>query len=314
MFAGGCACVASRERQGVLGWQALRFRKVRNKPQRPPSGQARDLLHAVREKAGIAPELIDDEPLHKGDILGIGHHFRSGEARDDAAAVDVANENDGHAARAGEPEIGDVVSSQVDLGHGARAFDEHEIRLTAQTREAIEHGSHELRFQFLILGGLRAANHAALHHNLRPDLTLRLQQNGVHMDAWRDPGGASLESLRPSDLAAIGGDGRVVRHVLRLERPDFEAALAEGAGKPRDDDGLAYIGAGPGKHDRAHEPSTPRWNACPVWRSGQQANWRFVYIVRIAASVCQLVPDVFARIPSFEGSSAKAPFRPVNAA
>jgi hypothetical protein len=37
-------------------------------------------------------------------------------------------------------------------------------------------------------------------------------------------------------------------------------------------------------------------------------------MLRMAASVCQLVPDAFVRFPSSERSSTKSPFRQVNAA
>ena len=43
-------------------------------------------------------------------------------------------------------------------------------------------------------------------------------------------------------------------------------------------------------------------------------NPHFVCILRMAASVCQLVPDAFVRFPSSERSSVKSPFRQVNAA
>jgi hypothetical protein len=46
--------------------------------------------------------------------------------------------------------------------------------------------------------------------------------------------------------------------------------------------------------------------------SGFESNRHFVCISWMAASVCQLVPDPFVRIPSSERSSAKSPCRQVN--
>ena len=192
------------------------------------------------------------KPSTSATILRIGYHFRSCEARNDPAAVDVADQDDGNASRSRKSEIGDVVLPQIDLGHRARAFDEHEIRFAAQTLEAVENSPHETWLELLIFAGLCAADHAALHYDLRPDLALRLQEHGVHVNAGSDTCGACLKRLRPPDLAAICGDGRVVRHVLRLERPHLEAAAMKSAGKASDDDGLAHVGARPGKHDGAH--------------------------------------------------------------
>ena len=55
----------------------------------------------------------------------------------------------------------------------------------------------------------------------------RLQQHGVHVDARRHARGARLQRLGPADLAAVGCHGGVVRHVLRLERHDANAAVRE---------------------------------------------------------------------------------------
>ena len=46
--------------------------------------------------------------------------------------------------------------------------------------------------------------------------------------------------------------------------------------------------------------------------SGTRSNRHFVCILRMAAFVCQLVPDAFVRIPSPERSSAKSPCGQVN--
>ena len=82
---------------------------------------------------------------------------------------------------------------------------------------------------------LRRADDAALHDHLRADLALGLQQHRVHVHAGRHACRPRLQRLRAADLAAIGRDGGVVRHVLRLERPHLEPASREdaGTGPPR---------------------------------------------------------------------------------
>ena len=71
----------------------------------------------------------------------------------------------------------------------------------------------------------------------------------------RDAAGARLQRLGAADLAAVGGDGGVVRHVLRLERRDPQAAIGEGAAQPGDQQRLADIGAGALEHQRRGQPS-----------------------------------------------------------
>ena len=73
------------------------------------------------------------------------------------------------------------------------------------------------------------------HDDLRADIALGLQQHRIHVPAGRDTAGPRLQRLRPADLAAIRGDRRIVRHVLRLERQHFDAARGKGPGEARHD-------------------------------------------------------------------------------
>ena len=75
-----------------------------------------------------------------------------------------------------------------------------------------------------------------------------LRRTGFMWTDGRDAGGAGLQRLGAADLAAGGGDGGVVGHVLRLERADAEAAVGEGAGEAGDDQRLADVGAGALEH------------------------------------------------------------------
>jgi hypothetical protein len=68
--------------------------------------------------------------------------------------------------------------------------------------------------------------------------------------AGRHAGSAGLQGLGAADLAAVGGDGGVVRHVLRLERTHAQAALGQGARQAGHDQRLADIGAGALEHQR----------------------------------------------------------------
>ena len=65
---------------------------------------------------------------------------------------------------------------------------------------------------------------------------------------WLHAGRARLQRLRPSDFTAIGRDGGIVRHVLRLERQHLQASKRERPGKAGNHERLAHVGAGPLKH------------------------------------------------------------------
>ena len=126
-LAAGHAFLASVEGERVLGREAAGIPEEGHEAEAGPAGGLLDRLHAVREQRRVAAELVDDEAGDVGRVLGCDDGLGAGEAGDDAAAVDVADEDDRHVGGAGEAEVGDVAGAQVDLGGRARAFDEDEI-------------------------------------------------------------------------------------------------------------------------------------------------------------------------------------------
>ena len=216
----------------VFGRQPVRRLEERHQAQRAPAGALAHRLHAVVEQGGIAAEAIDDEAHDHVGVGGIDHRLGADQACDHAAAVDVAHQHDGHVGRARKTHVGDVVGAQIDLGRRARAFDQHEIAFAREASEAVEHRAQELGLQSLIFARLGVAHHLALHHDLRADIALGLQQHRVHVDAERNAGGTRLQRLGAADLAAVGGDRGVVRHVLRLERADTKTTARKSARQP----------------------------------------------------------------------------------
>ena len=68
----------------------------RDQAQRRPAGFLRDQVHAIREKAGVATKLVDEKAAHHVGVGRIEHRMRADEARDDAAAIDVADQHHRH--------------------------------------------------------------------------------------------------------------------------------------------------------------------------------------------------------------------------
>ena len=187
------------------------------------------------------------------------------------------------AARA-KPMLAMSLGAQVDLGRRARAFDQHEIALGREASEAVEHGAQQLGLQSLILARLGVADDLALHHDLRADIALGLQQHRVHVHAERHARGARLQRLGAADLAAVGGDRGVVRHVLRLERAHTKAAAREGARQSRDQQRLADVRARALDHDGAggHQNSMPSCAFTPA------AKWCFTRVISVTRSAASI--------------------------
>ena len=209
------------ERQRIFRRQQPRVGKKRHQTERLPSRQLRDARHAFGKERRITAEFVDDEAADQRRVLGRDHGLGADQARNDATAIDVADEHYRHFGGARKAHIGDVVLAQIDFGGTAGAFDQHDVGLGFHACVAVEHERQQLGLHFLIGGRLGAAVDAALHHDLCADLALRLQQHRIHVHARRHPRRARLQRLGAADLAAIGRHRGIVRHVLRLERPDL---------------------------------------------------------------------------------------------
>ncbi len=215
---------------------------------------------AFRKEVRIAVELVDQKGFQPGTIFCGQDVERAGDRGDDAATMDVANQDRRNAGRRGEAHVGEVAVAKVDLAGAAGTFDQHDIAIRGKAAKAVENGRHELLAVPEIVARRHAGLALALDDDLRARGSLGLQQHRVHVDGWLGLGGTGLQGLGTADLAAIGGDGGVVRHVLRLEGADLHSPVGQGAGKAGDDEGLAHIGAGAHQHDgTGHAASQMTW-------------------------------------------------------
>ncbi len=83
------------------------------------------------------------------------------------------------------------------------------------------------------------ARDPAIHHDLRADIGLRLEQHRVHVGVGGQSGGARLERLGPANLAPAGlmghGGCGIVGHILGFEGAHREALPGEQSCHPGDD-------------------------------------------------------------------------------
>ena len=190
----------------------------RNKPKARPAGQILDALHAIGKQGRIAAKLVDEKPYDHFGVGWIEHGLGANDLSDDAAAIDVAGQNHRNTGGAGKTHIGDIVFAQIDFRSAPRAFDEDKIGVFAKGRETVEHDWQKLWFQALVLACLRLAYHPAAQNDLCAISALWLQEDRIHVDAWRYATSFCLGCLGAADFSAIRGHRGVVRHVLRLER------------------------------------------------------------------------------------------------
>ena len=72
------------------------------------------------------------KPRNQRRVLRRDHGFGADEARNDAAAIDVADHHHRHSGGMRKSHIGDVVGPQIDFRGAAGAFDQHDVGLAPQ--------------------------------------------------------------------------------------------------------------------------------------------------------------------------------------
>ena len=196
-------------------------------------------LHPIDEQGRVAAELVDDEAADEALFVHGKQPERPEELGEDAAAVDVADEEDGGIQVAGNGHVDDVGRLQVQLGRAAGALDDQEVEPDAEAVERLDDRRPEGPLALVVLAGRHRPPGVAMNNHLRAVVGLGLEEDRVHVDVGLDPRGERLERLSPADLAAVGADGGVVRHVLRLERRDADAPAGEDPAEGRHQQALA---------------------------------------------------------------------------
>jgi hypothetical protein len=97
-------------------------------------------------------------------ILGIEHSDRAEEVRQQAAAVDVADQNDGNVGSPGQAHVGQIGCAQVDLGRRAGALADDRIEFFSQRAEFVgDNGGQPVSMLEVIAGAQRVDDLAAQH-------------------------------------------------------------------------------------------------------------------------------------------------------
>ena len=216
---------------------------------------------AIFEEFHVAVELVDDETLEAGPVFGLQHRKGADDGGNHAAAVDIAHEEGRNIDGLGKAHVGKIAIAQVDFGGASRTFHDDEVGLLGELPEAFDNGGHELLAVLEKIARRHGGGALALNDDLGAGGGFGFQQHRVHVNGCGLPGGAGLQGLGPADLAAIAGDGGIVRHVLRLEGHHFQSAPGEGAAEAGGHQGFAHVGAGAHEHEGAglHGASHMTW-------------------------------------------------------
>ena len=96
------------------------------------NGQVRFVFkhgEAGAENFDVTAEFIDDKSLDAVALVRLQQLYGAEKLREHAAAVDVADEQNGRIDKLCEPHVHDVIRFQVDLRRAARALDDDNVKI-----------------------------------------------------------------------------------------------------------------------------------------------------------------------------------------
>ena len=170
-----------------------------------------EIVESGFEQRHVAAELVDEERRDACAMRRFEQLDRADELREDAAAIDIADEHDRRLGALGHLHVHDIARLQVDLGGRAGAFDDDEVvTLRAGAASAVARStsrSSGLR-RWYSAKCIRATETARAPPPAIAVPLSGLSRIGFMSTCGRDARGLGLHGLRAADLAAVGRDER----------------------------------------------------------------------------------------------------------
>src|SRR5690606_28104925 len=200
------------------------------------------------QQADIAAKAVDDKAEYTPLLAGRQQLQRTHEMGEDAAAIDVGDQQHRTVDGFGEAHVGDVAIAQVDFRRTAGALDDDHVVLRAQPLMRFEHRMHRNLFVIVIRARFHRADRPAVNDYLGAGVAVRFQQHRIHVGVRIEKTRLRLHRLRATYFATVDGDGTVERHVLWLERCNAYAAPRQHATNSRNQRAFSGIRSGALNH------------------------------------------------------------------
>ena len=134
---GPCRSGGLVERHRILGGQPPRVGEMRDDAEAGPAGARLDEGRRLQKTASGSPwKLLMMNPLIRCASSALEDRLGPDERGDDAAAMDVADEEDRNVRRLRKAHIGKIAVAQIDLGRAAGAFDDDEVGFARERSES----------------------------------------------------------------------------------------------------------------------------------------------------------------------------------
>ena len=157
-------------------------------------------LESGIEHALVAAELVDQVARDQRAVGVVDDRPVPVDRREDAATVDVSDEQGGQPEPRGEAEVDVVTGPEVDLSRGAGSLGNDEVVGLLQFGVGLEGRCSQSTASGGVLAGLERAARLAAQDDEGPTVRRRLEQDGVHHRGRFDARGERLQVLGAPDL------------------------------------------------------------------------------------------------------------------
>ena len=124
-------------RQRVLGVQP-ELVGVWQHPIGRTAGHGTQLAQPGFQQRGVTAEFVDDEAGDQRLVVGLEHRDRPEQMSEQAAAVDVADQDHRQVRGPGQPHVGDIRRPQVYFGRRTGSLADHRVEFVTQRRQFVE--------------------------------------------------------------------------------------------------------------------------------------------------------------------------------
>ena len=232
--------------------------QIRNDAEHRNLRQSFQLMQTGAQQFRVAAELVDDRPHHAPPFLRAQQGDGTVQLGEDAAAVDVADQQHRRVDKLRKPHVHNVILAQVDLGGGARALNHENIVFGGETVIGAQNIGDQAALHFEVFLRVVMPAHLAVHNELASRVAGGFQQNGIHAHVALDPGGLGLHRLGASEFQSVWRDIAVEGHVLALEGRGAVSVLREDPAQGGDQQAFARAGHGALNHDAFSHAAPPK--------------------------------------------------------
>ena len=207
------------------------------------------MIQSRAQDGNVPAEFIDDKTLDHLPLLRLQQHQGACQAGKNAAAVDVADQQNGCIHQLRQTHIYNIILLEIDFRRTACTLQHDDVVLLIQLAVCLHDVGDHLFFAFIIFARRQVAQHLAVDDDLRAGVVGGFEQDGVHQNRRFDTGCLRLHHLCASHFQPFLGDEGVERHILRFKRSDPIAVLMKDAAEGSCQIAFSGIGHRPLHHD-----------------------------------------------------------------